>query len=320
MHARAEPSKAAPEATDATASGPRSATADPLSSPAAVLALQRTAGNAAVGRLLAGTARRSLSRQPAVAHPALKETYYYDRDHFNGRYDGLVERGAGRITLIMRVDMQLAPQFIDQRKGDFSEKTLSYFQYFKTGFKEVVERIWSGAHALKPAVPLDRNFKYETRVRVEFTSSNPHAEIYLHPKTIDASTGEAARSCASAAKPGEVGVANLQEGDNVEKERVMEYKGEKLLFYGNTSAHEFGHLLGLDHINQKAPLRKKESGEWTDEDKYGVTPEQAADIMGRGSVVSARNMTPFIKIAEEYGKEVAAGRPEWNQWTAVNPG
>jgi hypothetical protein len=194
----ADSARAEPEAAPAAA--PTHVRAGPPSSPAAVLALQRTAGNAAVGRMLAGTSRRTLSRQPAVAPSALKETYFYDRGHFNGRYDGLVERGAGRITLIMRVDMQLAPQFIDQRKGDFSEKTLSYFQYFKTGFKEVVERIWSGAHALRPVVPLDRNYKYETRVRVEFTSTDPHAEISLHPKTIDASTGEAARSCASAAK------------------------------------------------------------------------------------------------------------------------
>jgi hypothetical protein len=308
----AEPEPAAPAAATPLSRLPVSA--------AEVLALQRSAGNAAVGRLLGGAGRRALSRQPAAMHPALKDAYYYPSDRFLGRYDGLVERGAGRITLIMRVDLQLAPQFIDQRKGDFSEHTLKYHQEFKQKFKEVVERIWSGAHALKPALPFDKNYYYDTRVRVELTDSDPHAEIYLHPKTIDASTGEAARSCASAAKPGQKGIANLQEGDNVEKERVMEYKGEKLTFYGNTSAHEFGHLLGLGHVNEKAPLRKKPSGEWTDEDKYGVTPEQAADIMGRGNMVGPQNMGPFIRIAEEYGKEVAPSKPEWNKWSVVPPG
>jgi hypothetical protein len=316
-HAAAEAAAAEPEAAAPPAAAPLGR---PPASAAEVLALQRSAGNAAVGRLLAGAGRRALSRQPVAEHPALKERYYYPSDRFLGRYDGLVERGSGRITLIMRVDLQLAPQFIDQRKGDFSDRTLKYHQEFKQRFKEVVERIWSGAHSLKPVVPLDRNYQYETRVRVELTSSDPHAEIYLHPKTIDVSTGEAARSCASAAKPGQIGIANLQEGDNVEKERVMEHKGEKLYFYGNTSAHEFGHLLGLDHINEKAPLRKKPDGQWTDEDKYGVTPEQAADIMGRGNMVSPRNMKPFIKIAEEYGKEVAPSRPERNVWSVVPAG
>jgi hypothetical protein len=303
---------AAPAATVPLARAPVTA--------AEVLQLQRAAGNAAVGRYLAGSAPRTLSRQPGTMHPALKDTYYYGSGAFKGRYDGIVERGAGRITLLMRVEFELAPEFVDRRTSQFSEHTLKYYKEFQQKFKEVVERIWSGAHALKPALPLDKNYYYDTRVRVVVTDSDPHATIRLYPKTIDASTGEAARSCAKAATPGEKGIALLQEGDNVEKERVMEYKGEKLYFYGNTSAHEFGHLLGLGHVNEKAPLRKKPSGEWTDEDKYGVTPEQAADIMGRGNMVGPQNMGPFIRIAEEYGKEVAPSKPEWNKWTVVPPG
>ncbi len=114
-------------------------------------------------------------------------------------------------------------------------------------------------------------------------------------------------------------MAALQEGDDVEKEHTLEYKGRSMLFYGNTCAHEFGHLLGLKHVNEGARYRKLPDGQWTDVDKYGVTPDQASDIMGMGNVVSAADMAPFIRIAERYGRDHAPGQA-FNRWTAVDGG
>jgi hypothetical protein len=288
---------------------------DPAARARAALQLQRTVGNAAVSRIVA--TERTLSRSPSVYEGPLQNVFAYGRDRFNGRYDGVVDAGSGTITLRMRVDMHLAPQFVDKTKGDFAPETIATFARFRLRFKEVVERIWSDAHGLKAAGLWSGPPEgFKTKVEVVFDGSNPHAEINLFPQTIDTSTGQAARSCAGAASGGEIGHASLQEGDDVEKEHTLEYKGRKQLYYGNTCAHEFGHLLGLDHVNQRAPLRKDAGGQWTDIDRYGVNPDQAMDIMGMGSVVTARDMAPFIAIAEQYGKDHAPGA-EWNKWSVV---
>jgi hypothetical protein len=296
VHEEREPVPSPPEKTPA----PRLAPA-----PSLLLRLQRTAGNAAVGRVLARQESATLA-----ARDATKRQVYYDRSNFKDRFDGIVDRGRGRIVLVMNVSLSPAPQLVNQHTGTFDDSTMAMVGKFKTDFESVVERYWSGAHALKPLGPLDSNLKYETKVDVVFTDSNPHAELWLHPKTIDAETGEAARSCATPADGyGNKGVGNFQEGDNVEKERKWKYKGEDYYFYGNTSAHEFGHLLGLDHIHHRG----------SDDNAYGVTPEQSMDIMGRGGVVSPRDMEPFLQIAKRYGRDVAP-EPKWNQWSVVDSG
>ena len=277
----------------------------PVTTAQVLTRLQRTAGNAAVGRVLA---RQGTATIPA--RDATQREIFYDRSNFKDRFDGIVDRGRGRIVLRMKVSLSPAPQLVNQHTGEFDASTLAMVAKFRSDFEDVVERYWSGAHALKPLGPLDSNIKYETKVDVVFTDSEPHAELWLHPKTIDAETGEAARSCASPADGyGNKGVGNFQAGDNVEKERKWKYKGEDYFFYGNTSAHEFGHLLGLDHVHHRG----------SDENAYGVTPEQSMDIMGRGGVVSPRDMEPFLKIAKRYGQDMAP-EPKWNAWTVVDSG
>jgi hypothetical protein len=50
--------------------------------------------------------------------------------------------------------------------------------------------------------------------------------------------------------------------------------------------HEFGHMLGLPHIHCSSD----------DEQCYGVTRDEKADIMGSGSYVSPRDYEPFAEL------------------------
>jgi hypothetical protein len=52
-----------------------------------------------------------------------------------------------------------------------------------------------------------------------------------------------------------------------------------------TASHEAGHWLGLEHIHCNTNA----------DDCYGVTEEEAADVMGRGEVVSERDYAPFAE-------------------------
>ena len=75
-----------------------------------------------------------------------------------------------------------------------------------------------------------------------------------------------------------------------------------------TAAHEFGHLLGLSHPHCKG----------NDSQCYGVTTEEAMDVMGVGSVVSKKDYAPFVQIMERYGRDTLPA--ECNKWKLVEPG
>jgi hypothetical protein len=73
------------------------------------------------------------------------------------------------------------------------------------------------------------------------------------------------------------------------------------------AAHEFGHILGIEHIDKAGH---------TGDAEYGDTWEEASDIMGLRMTVTAHKLTPWIK-AGKAGKEV--GMPAGGSWTVVDP-
>jgi hypothetical protein len=74
------------------------------------------------------------------------------------------------------------------------------------------------------------------------------------------------------------------------------------------AAHEFGHILGIEHIDKPGQ---------TGDAEYADTWEEASDIMGWGMTVTAHVMKPWIAAAKAYGTEM--GMPGGGTWTVVDP-
>jgi len=234
-----------------------------------------------------------LAREP----DALKKHFAYDRSEFGDRFDAYVDKVSHTVTLIMGVDFTLAgwPGHTPEKE---KEKAAADF---KTRFKSVIQSTWGGVYALQSACHGNAD-KFEAKVRIDLDSTNPHVTIYLHPDTPGGRSGAAD------------GQSAMQVGDVFAKERTRllpdaKGKPKEHTFHQVTAAHEFGHLIGLQHIHCKG----------NEEQCYGMTPQAAADIMGSGSVVSQRDYRPFVKIMERYGKD--AKLPEGcNSWKLVAPG
>ncbi len=65
--------------------------------------------------------------------------------------------------------------------------------------------------------------------------------------------------------------------------------------------HEFGHMLGLDHSNPAC--QSTSTGPAADPGRsecYAGTPEQTADIMGSGSIVTPQDYAPFVAEMNYY--------------------
>lgn len=184
---------------------------------------------------------------------------------------------------------------------------------FKRRLKEVVESTWSYVYALQPDCMGDAD-KLNARVTLDTDAPHPDAIIRLFPDTPGARSSAAPAGHEIEGIPMPQGQAALQESDVFTHEHKRPFQTEKgkppkdQTFFQTPAAHEFGHLLGLEHIQCPGS-----------EDRcYGVTPENANDIMGLGSVVSQRDYAPFLEIAKRYGKDTLPR--DCSTWKLVSPG
>jgi hypothetical protein len=243
----------------------------------------------------AGPSVARQSAQPAQSQsvPVVKGVYY-DRSNFGQRFDADVTTSPRVATLLMGVDFVPAGWLPH-------EDPLTKLPAFKTAFKQKIENTWSYRYALHSVCqgPAD---KFEARVRVVLNASNPHSTIYFHPDTPGGRSGA------------DDGQAALQESDVFEKEHSRYFqtkKGkppEQRTFMQITAAHEFGHLMGLSHPH--CPGNADQC--------YGVTTEEAMDVMGMGSYVSRKDYAPFEKIMERFGQDTLPAM--CNKWKLVEPG
>ena len=155
---------------------------------------------------------------------------------------------------------------------------------FQDNFVSAATERWSYKHVLVPASPCPAETcqAFKVRVAVIPVESGEHTTMevgYL--------TGNF--------PPPEMGVTPL--GDTA---RLYSGETKPRTVDGFTqipAEHEFGHMLGLRHVNAA------NCGPKTNDKKcYGETKEQMADIMGKGSEVSAADYAPFAFALSQFNK------------------
>ncbi|MFH1475487.1 MAG: hypothetical protein ABIG85_06480 [Chloroflexota bacterium] len=225
----------------------------------------------------------------------------YERDNFDGRFDGFVEPVTKTITLILKVK---AIPVEDAGPTD------AEMEEFKAGFKSTVETTWSGKGTVKPDCKGVGPFK--TRAVVQFVEGGEHLPIKVYPASVraggittDLPTGK--RSGEMAADAGKTYPTEQYAGQP---------KGEALKSEQATAAHEFGHAIGIDHVRCK--------GEGI---CYGTNQEEWDDVMGGGMKLQRVNVggavhsdfAAFERIGERWGRDKvfkgAALDAKCNKWS-----
>jgi hypothetical protein len=236
--------------------------------------------------------RATLMRQPS-GKTATQRFFHYDRTQFDGRFDGEIDARNHRVDLVMRLDIE---------DMGAAEGKAERVQRFRQRAQEVIETTWSGRHALQ-SVCHGGGEKFEARVRVVMTSESPHKTINLWPDA----AGE--RSKSTEWQQSDTEAKTRETPVLIDPKKPATADNLRMASFEQTPvAHEFGHLMGVDHVVCPGNADRC----------YGITAEQKMDIMGYGSVVSQRDYAPFVRILQRYGQDhLPAG---CNTWHTVSPG
>ncbi len=184
-----------------------------------------------------------------------------------GLYDATLNRDTSTLTLQMRIAFNFT--------GRWPSDTVKA-AWFRE-FKRLVENRWSYRYYLVPDGTCrysEDQRTYFARLNVEQVTSNPHFNVDVAYTTthLPSSANSVSRT------------ATLDSMDI--EERVREH--EDLEYRQRGVEHEFGHLLGVSHVECDVVTGICPAG-----DQYGDTPEEATDIMGIGWVITERNYYPF---------------------------
>ena len=151
--------------------------------------------------------------------------------------------------------------------------TPAHFTRFQTRFMQTVEDRWSFKHYLVPQreCPGEPQ-RVAVRVRLVPVTSNQHF-------TVNVGYSEGLPNPRSSVGGSTV---NLDSQDDRRRNDIPQTPGE----------HEFGHMLGLGHIRCDR----------NDDECYGVSSDELADVMGSGSYVSPRDYEPFAEAMRYFNE------------------
>lgn len=185
-----------------------------------------------------------------------------------GLYDAELNRNSRTLTLKMRIAFNYTGAWpSDAAKTNWGNE-----------FKRLVENRWSYRYYLVP----DGTCRYSedqtthfARINIEAVTSNPHYTVNVAYTTsnIQSSANSVSRT------------ANLDSMDTLERTR----RRLGVDFQQVGVEHEFGHMLGLAHIECDVTTGTCPAG-----DQYGDTVAERGDIMGSGWVVTKRDYLPFV--------------------------
>jgi hypothetical protein len=203
-----------------------------------------------------------------------------DVNGHNNLFDAYLSHRNAMLTLIMRINFQFHPNSAGVNL------TAAEQAAFVRRFERHVQQVWAEQYALVPrdTVPDRYLDTYFANVDIQSSVTNPHYTAHITNTATEAQSTD---------PPGAIGAGGpaahydqhwLRMGDeDANLYTGMSRGGFRMNQY--TDAHEFGHMMGLDHIHCDR----------NDDSCYGVTDRERANIMGLGNEVTRANYLPFTE-------------------------
>jgi hypothetical protein len=201
---------------------------------------------------------------PAPARPAHEERLNAGRG--GSRVDAELDRGVGPGLGWLTVRMKVLFDFVNTPRPWPSPARQNAW---RDAFIRTVTQRWSFKHFLVPERPCAGEPQLvAVRLQVVPVTSSPHFTMHI------ANTAESRTSSVGGRE------ATMDVFDVDRRSDIPQTPAE----------HEFGHMLGLPHIHCDS----------NDQQCYGVTREEQADVMGSGSYVSPRDYQPFAELMADF--------------------
>lgn len=180
-------------------------------------------------------------------------------------FDAELDHANARLTLVMRI------QFNFIAGGGGAWPSVGAQNAWRNSFIQRVHGRWNYRLLMRRRGLSDRYLRYyATRVRIQPSSSAPH-----YTANVSFETSHTTSSVSAGTNAATFDVLDVN---------PISYTFGARTYTRTTSEHEFGHMLGLDHVACNSNSAAC----------YGTTHATRRNIMGYGGAVSVTNATPFL--------------------------